>query len=127
MTETIRPHRLYAKGRITGHTRGKRNSKEHTTLVDIEGARTAKDAEFYLGKRIAFVYRAKRVVDGSRIRVIWGRVTRTHGTSGAVRTKFASNIPPKAFGAAVRIVRSFWIHLRCSTLPEFKSHIFCLE
>ena len=97
-------NRLYAKGRITGHTRGKRNSKEHTTLVQIEGTRTAKETDFYLGKRIAFVYRAKRVVDGSRVRVIWGRITRPHGKSGSVRAKFASNIPPKAFGAAVRIM-----------------------
>jgi ribosomal protein L35AE/L33A len=35
---------------------------------------------FYLGKKVAFVYRAKREVQGSKIRVIWGKVTRTHGT-----------------------------------------------
>lgn len=100
----VRPHRLYAKGRITGHTRGKRNAKEHTTLVEVEGARTKTDTEFYMGKRIAFVYKAKRVIDGSRIRVIWGRITRPHGNGGVVRAKFNTNIPPKAFGASVRIV-----------------------
>ena len=31
------------------------------------------------GKKVAFVYRAKREVQGSKIRVIWGKVTRTHG------------------------------------------------
>jgi ribosomal protein L35AE/L33A len=35
---------------------------------------------FYLGKKVAFVYRAKREVRGSNIRVIWGKVTRPHGT-----------------------------------------------
>lgn len=34
---------------------------------------------FYLGKKVAFVYRAKRHVRGSNIRVIWGKVTRSHG------------------------------------------------
>lgn len=34
---------------------------------------------FYLGKKVAFVYRAKREVRGSNIRVIWGKVTRAHG------------------------------------------------
>jgi Ribosomal protein L35AE/L33A len=34
---------------------------------------------FYLGKKVAFVYRAKREVQGSKIRVIWGKVTRPHG------------------------------------------------
>lgn len=34
---------------------------------------------FYLGKKVAFVYRAHREVRGSKIRVIWGKVTRPHG------------------------------------------------
>lgn len=35
---------------------------------------------FYLGKKIAYVYRAQREIRGSKIRVIWGKVTRPHGT-----------------------------------------------
>ncbi|WFD34021.1 60S ribosomal protein L33A [Malassezia cuniculi] len=96
--------RLYSKGRIMGHQRGKRNSHPNTTLVKIEGVENTKDATFYLGKRIAYVYRAPTEVRGTRIRVIWGRVTRTHGNSGVVRTKFSHNIPPHAFGASVRVL-----------------------
>ncbi|KAJ3184847.1 60S ribosomal protein L33A [Gaertneriomyces sp. JEL0708] len=99
-----RPHRLYAKGRVLGFKRSKRNTTEHTSLLQIEGVATTEDTKFYLGKRVAYVYRAKRVIDGSRIRVIWGRVTRSHGTSGAVRAKFRSNLPPRSFGASVRIM-----------------------
>lgn len=36
---------------------------------------------FYLGKKVAFVYRAQKEVRGSKIRVIWGKVTRPHGSS----------------------------------------------
>lgn len=32
-----------------------------------------------MGKKVAFVYRAKREIQGSKIRVIWGKITRTHG------------------------------------------------
>jgi ribosomal protein L35AE/L33A len=43
---------------------------------------------FYLGKKVAFVYRAQKEVRGSKIRVIWGKITRPHGMdtleSGAV-------------------------------------------
>ena len=42
---------------------------------------------FYLGKKVAFVYRAQREVRGSKIRVIWGKVTRPHGRSYNLDTK----------------------------------------
>ncbi|WFD29015.1 60S ribosomal protein L33A [Malassezia sp. CBS 17886] len=96
--------RLYSKGRIMGHKRGKRNTHPNTTLVKIEGVESSDDAQFYLGKRIAYVYKAPTEVRGTRHRVIWGRVTRSHGGNGVVRSKFRHNIPPQAFGESVRIL-----------------------
>ena len=61
-------------------------------------------ARFYLGKRVAFVYKAHRERQGSKIRVIWGKVTRPHGNSGVVRAKFNHNLPPQSFGASVRVM-----------------------
>jgi len=65
-----------------------------------------------MGKRIAYVYRVskKSVAKGNRkaskIRVIWGKVTRPHGSTGTVRASFRHNLPPKAMGASVRVVRN---------------------
>ncbi|KAF9929992.1 hypothetical protein FBU30_001011 [Linnemannia zychae] len=95
---------LYAKGRVLGFKRAKRNQRPDISLIQIEGVKTAADTEFYLGKRVAFVYRAKREVNGSKIRCIWGRVTRAHGGSGAVKARFRNNLPAKSFGASVRVM-----------------------
>jgi len=86
-------YRLYSKGRVLGHKRGKRNTRPNTSLLQIEGVSTKEDAQFYLGKvrtpanlpslvlcadlmafpqRVAYVYRAKREISGSNVRVIWG-------------------------------------------------------
>lgn len=71
-----------------GHKRAKRNTRPNTSLIQIEGVATKEDAQFYLGKvcatarligtpligykRVAFVYKAKREIQGSKVRVIWG-------------------------------------------------------
>lgn len=74
------------------------------SLIQIDQVNNTKDAKFYLGKRIAYVYRAGKEVRGSKIRVIWGKVTRTHGNNGLVRANFRRNLPPKTLGASVRIM-----------------------
>ncbi|GAA5998470.1 eL33 family ribosomal protein [Rhodotorula paludigena] len=95
---------LYQKARVTGQQRGKREVRTNTNLVQIEGVATAEEAQFYLGKRIAYVYKAQKEIGGSKVRIIWGKVTRPHGKSGMVRAKFRQNLPPKSFGQSVRIM-----------------------
>jgi len=64
--------------------------------VDIDPGRCA--------QRIAYIYKAERPINGSKLRVIWGKVTRSHGNSGVVRSVFRRNLPPKSFGSTVRIM-----------------------
>ena len=89
---------------LCSHCNRKRNTNPGTSLLKLEGVDDPQAAQWYAGKRVAYVYRAAKSVRGSKIRVIWGKVTRPHGNSGVVRAKFRSNLPPKSFGASVRVM-----------------------
>merc|ERR1711903_262058 len=77
--------RLYVKGVVAGFKGSLAKQYNHTNLIKIQGVDDSEDVKFYLGKKIMYMYRAKTEKDGSRFRVIWGKVCRAHGTSGVVR------------------------------------------
>merc|ERR1711977_183558 len=70
--------RLYVKGRHISYQRAKRNTNPNTSLLQLEGVSTTEAANFYLGKKVAYVYRAQKEVRGSKFRVInsFGLVSR---------------------------------------------------
>ncbi len=84
--------------------RSKINQDNHTNILQLQGVQDSKAANFYLGKRVCYIYKAKTEKNGSKFRTIWGRVTRTHGTNGAVRAKFSVNLPSKCLGGPIRVM-----------------------
>jgi large subunit ribosomal protein L35Ae len=102
---------LYTKAVVSGYQRGLRRQTPTTSVLKVEGVENHKQARWYAGKRVAFVYKAKnarlnRVTKKmTHYRVLWGKITRPHGNSGCVRAQFKTNLPAKAMGATVRVVR----------------------
>lgn len=47
--------------------------------IDARGRIANRRFSFYLGKKVAYVYRGQKEIRGTKIRVIWGKVTRPHG------------------------------------------------
>jgi large subunit ribosomal protein L35Ae len=98
------PVRLYQKGVFTGFRRGKTTQSEQQAIVHVENCSDLAGARWYLGKRVAYIHKAKNTVNNTRYRVQWGKVVRTHGHAGAVRCHFAKNLPPRAMGATIRVM-----------------------
>jgi large subunit ribosomal protein L35Ae len=95
--------RLYVRATILGYKRSKSNQYPTTSLLQIEGVNTPEEVNWYLGKRLAYVYKAKTKKNGSLYRCTWGKVARPHGNSGVVRARFRKNLPPASLGAKVRV------------------------
>merc|ERR1711924_573221 len=51
--------RLYVKGVVAGFKGSLAKQYNHTNLIKIQGVDDSKDVQFYLGKRICYIYRAK--------------------------------------------------------------------
>ncbi|MES1918508.1 hypothetical protein MHBO_000473 [Bonamia ostreae] len=95
-----KPTRLYCHGVFLGYKRSRRVQNMNIALIEIDGLKTRKDVDFYIGKKIAYVYKGDK--NGDKREMV-GKVMRPHGNSGVVRAKFVKNLPAKAIGERVRV------------------------
>eukprot|EP00659_Diplonema_papillatum_P002450 gene2450-3804_t len=51
--------RLFQPAVMTGFRRGQRAQECHTSLLKIKNVQTKTDTDFYLGKRVAYVFKGK--------------------------------------------------------------------
>ena len=91
--------RLYVKATFSGYRRGKSVQNENIVLVKIEGLNSKKEAHYYLGKRLVYIYKTKR-----GYKSIWGRIMSQHGNNGLVKARFLKNLPPKGIGSTLRVM-----------------------
>ncbi|KAI3868529.1 hypothetical protein MKX03_035702, partial [Papaver bracteatum] len=70
-------------------------------LVILHYDYSKEGVQWYAGKRVAYIYKAKVKTNGSHYRCIWGKFIRPYGNSGVVRAKFTSNLPPKSMSVHV--------------------------
>eukprot|EP00127_Corallochytrium_limacisporum_P002835 Clim_evm14s142 gene=Clim_evmTU14s142 len=101
------PHiRLYSKAKIMGYRRNKHVQQPNQTIIKIEGCKTKEAAQYYLGKRVAYLYNVhtKKATQKSMTRCLWGRIMKPHGSTGSVMVKFRKNINPRSFGASCRVM-----------------------
>ena len=73
-------------------------------LVNIQNCNDKAGARWYMGKRVAHVYKVKNTSNETRFRVSWGKVIATHGHAGAVRCTFRKNICARNMGGQVRVM-----------------------
>ncbi|GMH36492.1 hypothetical protein BSKO_04360 [Bryopsis sp. KO-2023] len=95
--------RLFVQGRFVGYKRNKVKQNCNQHLLKLKGVESKKEVSWYLGKKVAFRYKAIREKNETRKRVIWGKITRHHGNSGMVRAAFKKNLPAQAMGKAVEV------------------------
>ncbi len=75
--------------------RGRKTVKERHFLIEIEGSKSRKDAEQYVGKEVSWKSPAGKIIHG--------KIAGPHGNNGVVRAIFEIGLPGQAVTTKVEI------------------------
>ncbi|TVY20549.1 60S ribosomal protein L33-A [Lachnellula arida] len=114
----------FHRGRHLSYQRGKRITNPNTSLIKLEGVDDTKAAKTPASiserRLLSFTVRTERLEDqrsglsgvplpdhmhiSEELKMEEWRLTSFPGNSGVVRAQFRRNLPPKSFGASVRVM-----------------------
>lgn len=97
------PVRLWVKSKFLGFRRNRKNQTQSEALMNIENVNTSQETNYYLGKRVVYIYKAPTKKEGTKFRTIWGKICKPHGKQGVVVARFKPNLPARAMGATMRV------------------------
>ena len=83
------------KGKVVQFRRGRHTIKERHFLIEVEGSKTRKDAEKFVGKEVVWKSPAGKIITG--------KVSSAHGNNGVVRAIFEKGLPGQAVTTGVEI------------------------
>lgn len=83
------------KGKVVQFRRGRHTIHKRHFLIEIDGIKTLKDAEKFVGKDVEWKSPAGKIIKG--------RISSSHGNKGVVRAIFEKGLPGQAITTEVEI------------------------
>ncbi len=83
------------KGKVVQFRRGRKTIHEKHFLIEVEGSKSRKDAEKFVGKEVFWKSPAGKVIKG--------KISSAHGNKGVVRAIFEKGLPGQAVTTGVEI------------------------
>jgi len=83
------------KGKVIQFRRGRKTIHERHFLIEVEGTKTRKDAEKFVGKEVEWKSPAGKIIKG--------KISSPHGNKGVVRAIFEKGLPGQAVTTEVDI------------------------
>ena len=83
------------KGKVIQFRRGRHTIHKRHFLIKIDGIKTQKDAEKFVGKEVEWKSPAGKIIKG--------KISSSHGNKGVVRAIFEKGLPGQAITTEVEI------------------------